>query len=165
MAEWSARVAVGSNIRRATREDAHGILLCLRSAFAPFESSYTPAAYADTVLSLETLEARLHAMLLFVAVSESGQIIGTIGCAPAPNAEGHLRGMAVLPEEQGAGLSEQLLACAETALRELGCLRVTLDTTAPLQRAVRFYERNGYRRTGRVTDFFGMPLYEYAKAL
>jgi hypothetical protein len=30
---------------------------------------------------------------------------------------------------------------------------------------MRFYERNGYRRTGKVGDFFGMPRIEYAKEL
>jgi len=38
------------------------------------------------------------------------------------------------------------------------------DTTEPLRPAVRFYERNGYRASGRVTDF-GMPLFEYVKRL
>jgi hypothetical protein len=28
-----------------------------------------------------------------------------------------------------------------------------------------FYEKNGFRRTGKVTDFFGMPLIEYTKHL
>ena len=39
------------------------------------------------------------------------------------------------------------------------------DTTEPLRPAVRFYERNGYRASGRVTDFFGMPIFEYVKRL
>ncbi len=30
---------------------------------------------------------------------------------------------------------------------------------------MRFYRRNGLVPTGGVTDFFGMPLYEYAKPL
>jgi len=42
---------------------------------------------------------------------------------------------------------------------------VTLDTTAPLAHAIHFYEINGYSATGRIGDFFGMPLYEYAKPL
>jgi hypothetical protein len=42
---------------------------------------------------------------------------------------------------------------------------VSLDTTEPLERATQFYEAQGFRRTGRVSDFFGMPLHEYAKAL
>jgi hypothetical protein len=42
---------------------------------------------------------------------------------------------------------------------------VSLDTTEPLRRAMRFYERNGYQRSGKVTDFFGMTLIEYIKEL
>jgi GNAT superfamily N-acetyltransferase len=61
----------------------------------------------------------------------------------------------------GAGL----LAVAERYLARQGCSRITLDTTQVLQRAIRFYERNGYVATGHVSDFFGMPLYEYAKRL
>lgn len=155
----------GFSIRRANRSDAEGILACLRSAFAPYESSYTTAGYKDTVLTRESLESRLATMSLFVAVADSGEVLGTIGCATAPNGEGHLRGMAVVPRWQGCGAAEHLLKRAESELRELGCVRVTLDTTAPLQRAVRFYERHGYQATGKIADFFGMPLFEYAKPL
>jgi len=73
--------------------------------------------------------------------------------------------MAVRSEWQGQGIAESLLNAAEARLRALGCRRITLDTTAPLQRALRFYERLGYRRSGKVTDFFGMPLFEYEKLL
>lgn len=79
--------------------------------------------------------------------------------------DGHIRGMAVLPAWQGRGVADELLAAVEDELRRLGCARATLDTTAPLARAIRFYQRHGYRATGRVADFYGMPLYEYAKAL
>ena len=44
-----------------------------------------------------------------------------------------------------------------------GCSLVTLDTTEPLERATRFYEKHGYRLSGRVSEFFGMPLFEYVK--
>jgi hypothetical protein len=40
-----------------------------------------------------------------------------------------------------------------------------LDTTAPLLHAISFYELNGYAATGKEVDFFGMPLFEYAKNL
>jgi ribosomal protein S18 acetylase RimI-like enzyme len=152
-------------IRRATSSDAAAILNCLRSAFAQFESSYTAAGYRDTVLSPETVQDRLNSMSVFVAVNDSGEVVGTIGCAAAEGGEGHLRGMAVLPDWQGSGVAEQLLKRAESELQEKGCNRVTLDTTAPLERAVSFYKKNGYMATGRVTDFFGMPLYEYEKQL
>jgi len=34
-----------------------------------------------------------------------------------------------------------------------------------LQRAIRFYTKHGFSPSGRVTDFFGMRLYEYVKLL
>jgi hypothetical protein len=34
-----------------------------------------------------------------------------------------------------------------------------------LKRAIRFYERNGFRRTGEVSQFYGMELIAYRKAL
>jgi len=43
--------------------------------------------------------------------------------------------------------------------------RITLDTTEPLNRAIRFYEKNGYRPTGKIGRFYGMPLLEYSKAI
>lgn len=135
------------------------------TSFAMYQDAYTPAAYQDTVLTRDTIDQRLVEMSVFVAATEAGEIVGTIGCKVAGNGEGHLRGMAVRPSWQGSGLSEQLLGRAESELRGLKCSRVSLDTTAPLNRAVRFYEKNGFRFSGKVGDFFGMPLFEYVKAL
>ena len=73
--------------------------------------------------------------------------------------------MAVLPEFQGLGIADGLLNAAEKELRAQGCSRVTLDTTRPLLRAMRFYTRHGYTRTDRLQSFFGMPLFEYEKQL
>ena len=63
------------------------------------------------------------------------------------------------------GVADQLLETIEQELRAAGCPFVTLDTTAPLARAIRFYERNGYVSSGAVSDFFGMALYQYQKQL
>lgn len=150
-------------IRVAELTDAEAIADCLRAAFAQHRVEYTPEAYADTVLSSDGVLRRLHEMLLFVAVSD-GEIIGTIGCV-ANGSEGHLRGTAVLPDWQGTGVGLALLQSAEAALKKNGCGYVTLDTTAPLIGAVRFYAKNRYSASGRVTEFFGMPLYEYRKLL
>jgi GNAT superfamily N-acetyltransferase len=73
--------------------------------------------------------------------------------------------MEVRPEWQGSGVAQQLLASAEAELRSAGCKVITLDTTEPLQRATRFYQRNGFRPSGKVSSFFGMPLIEYMKSL
>jgi GNAT superfamily N-acetyltransferase len=156
--------ASSCSIRRATSADASGILECLRDAFEPYRERYTAEAFEDTVLTTETVQERLASMSIFVAVTAEGKIVGTISCSRTSEDEGrHLRGMAVLEEWRGQGVAWQLLDAAESELRARGCHRITLDTTEPLTRAIRFYEKNGYRWSGKVTDFFGMPLFEYVK--
>jgi ribosomal protein S18 acetylase RimI-like enzyme len=152
-------------IRKAVQQDSPGILRCLGEAFEPYRKDYTRDAFLDTVLTAERLEVRLRAMSIFVAVGFSDEIVGTVACSRANADEGHIRGMAVLPSWHGVGIAQKLLDAAQVALRMSGCRRVTLDTTQPLQRAIAFYRRNGFRASGSVTDFFGMPLYEYEKEL
>jgi ribosomal protein S18 acetylase RimI-like enzyme len=152
-------------IRTATAADAEAVLECLQSAFAPYRHNYTPVAYEDTTLTHESFLRRLSDMTVFVALDDRGRMVGTIACNMVGNGEGHLRGMAVLPDNQASGIAHELLARAEIELAKQKCLYITLDTTEPLQRAMRFYERHGYRRSGKIGDFFGMPLIEYVKVV
>jgi len=152
-------------VRKAKDEDAPGILACLREAFEEFRSQYTPQGFLDTVLTAETLRVRRETMNVFVAVNSANEVLGTIACGVVSPEEGHLRGMAVLPSIRGNGVAAELLRQAEQEMLSRGCARVTLDTTEPLERAMRFYEKRGYRKSERISDFFGMPLIEYQKAL
>jgi GNAT superfamily N-acetyltransferase len=154
----------GVTVRLASKADVENIRQCLVAAFEPFRTRYTRGGFFDTVPSAANLMRRLVDMTLFVADAE-GRVIGTVACNKRTNEEGHLRGMAVLPEWQGSGVAASLLTTAEAELKRKGCSRVTLDTTEPLQRAIRFYEKHGFRPSGRVSDFFGMPLHEYGKGL
>ena len=172
-----ARLSV---IRKATPSDSSGILECLRAAFEVYRSRYTPGAFVDTVLTADALQHRLATMCVLVAVSESGEIVGTIGGHVVDaglsqkkvsrekvdqEKEGHIRGVAVLPAWQGSGVAAQLLKSIESELRNQGCSVISLDTTEPLLPAMRFYEKNGFRKSGKVTNFFDMPLFEYVKLL
>jgi ribosomal protein S18 acetylase RimI-like enzyme len=151
-------------IRKAQPPDAAAIAECLASAFAPFRSQYTSGAFADTVLTTQGVLHRMTHMTIYAALTPANEIVGTVAVA-IDDQTGHLRGMAIRPDWQGRAIAEELLRVAEDDMRAAGCSRITLDTTLPLQRAIRFYERNGYLPTGRVTNFFGMPLHEYAKQL
>ncbi len=152
-------------IRKASLVDTAGVIACLASAFEKYRESYTPEGFADTVMTPEAAEQRFREMTILVAEDIDGEVIGTVAYQVLPLREGHLRGMAVLPRFQGKGVAEQLLSIAEKELREHGCTRVSLDTTRPLRRAIGFYCRHGYESTGKVGDFFGMKLFEYAKNL
>ncbi|MGA8491217.1 MAG: GNAT family N-acetyltransferase [Terriglobales bacterium] len=150
-------------IRPARPEDASAILQCLAAAFEPYRAEYSPAGFADTVLSHETVHLRLQRMDMLVATA-ADEVVGTIS-GTFHGGEGHLRGMAVLREWRGRGVAAKLLAAIENHLARRGCKRITLDTTLPLKAAMRFYEKNGYQRSGKIADFFGMTLLEYVKQL
>jgi len=150
-------------LRKATTEDVEAMVDCLRRAFEEYESAYTPGAFADTVPDANGMRLRLKEMCLLVAVS-ANRIVGTIGYT-VNGTEGHVRGMAVFPEWRGRGAASALLRNVENELRASGCTVVTLDTTEALARAIRFYEKNGFVRSGKVSNFFGMPLREYSKLL
>jgi ribosomal protein S18 acetylase RimI-like enzyme len=60
-------------------------------------------------------------------------------------------------------VAKSLLDRAESDLRKLGCHIMTLCTTKPLQRAIHFYEKNGFHASGEVGSFFGMDLVSYGK--
>ena len=151
-------------IRRATDQDTLAILDCLRAAFEPYRLSYSVDAFRDTVPAPEAIRDRLATMVVLVAVESNAAVVGTVAGSCLDTSEGHLRGMAVAPTWQGSGVADDLLAAIEAELRALGCGRITLDTTEPLHKAVQFYRKHGYEPSGRVTDFFGMPLHEYVKS-
>ena len=121
-------------------------------------------AVPGQVLDDASLGTRMQSMHVLVAVS-SGEIIGTVAGGGPHSGKGHLRGMAVLPQYKGSGVSAELLSAIEAWLGMRGCTHVTLDTTQPLITAMRFYEKHGYSRSGRASDFFGMPLIEYVKQI
>jgi ribosomal protein S18 acetylase RimI-like enzyme len=157
--------AIRYMIRRAGPEQLPGVVACLEAAFERHRSAYTQGAFEDTVPNLEAMTRRLEQMTIFCASDKSGHVVGTVACGVTSPGEGHLRGMAVLPEFQGLGVAEGLLNAVEKELRAHACARMTLDTTRPLARAIRFYTRHGFVHTGIVTDFHGMPLFEYEKKL
>jgi ribosomal protein S18 acetylase RimI-like enzyme len=157
-------MSASCTVRPAAQADSPAILACLEEAFAPYRDAYTPGAYADTILDPERLADRFATMTILVAATVEGAVVGTIA-AGIEGERGHLRGMAVRIAWQGQGVAQQLLLAAESLFHSRGCSRVTLDSTAPLTRAMRFYLRSGYTWTGRVHDFYGMELHEFAKDL
>ncbi len=158
------RLAREARIRVADNGDASQIAACLEAAFAPYRDFYSPAAYVDTVPGADGILHRIAEMHVLVAEADY-QVVGTIAGSVSGPGIGHLRGMAVLPERQGSEIAGELLVAIEEYLSAQGCRCVTLDTTLPLHRAIRFYRSHGYQSSGVVGDFYGMPLYEYAKDL
>lgn len=84
---------------------------------------------------------------------QSSQLVGALGCERDMRVKvchiGHLVGMMVRTELQGAGIGRQLLAAGiETARKVAGMEMLTLTVTATNVAAVRLYERAGFMRFG-----------------
>ncbi|MFX0027241.1 MAG: GNAT family N-acetyltransferase [Candidatus Hermodarchaeota archaeon] len=153
-------------IRLATIKDAKAVHEILLDAFEEYRSFYSPEGFTDTVLSEEKAKDRIKDMKVYVAVDQQSKIIGTIGWQKLNKFEGHIRGMGVIPSRQGKrSPAMSLLKCVERDAQLEKCKILTLDTTEILKRAQKFYEKNGYKRTGKIGDFFGSIIYEFAKTL
>jgi GNAT superfamily N-acetyltransferase len=157
--------ARGFRIRRANESDVPGILECLHSAFEEYRSRYTPSAFVATVLTERMAHRRLRTMTVWVAVGPGHRVLGTVASKLVSPGHAHLRGMAVLPGHQGKRIATVLLAAAIRHARSARAVRVTLETTEPLQRASRFYLHHGFRRTGHHRRWGGMKLIGFEQLL
>ncbi|UCC19205.1 MAG: GNAT family N-acetyltransferase [Promethearchaeota archaeon] len=153
-------------IRKAIHSDANNIHKVILAAFEEYQEYYTPEGFADTVMSEKSTLERMREMILYVAINQEGSIIGSIGWQKINEKEGHIRGMAVHPQWQGRNSpAKALLQIVENDAKSRGCTFLTLNTTEILKRAQKFYEKNGFKRTGKMGDFFGSTIYEYIKLL
>ncbi len=77
-----------------------------------------------------------------------GNVIALLVLRPAPTYM-LLENVAVVPEEQGAGVGRRLLMLAEDEARRLGLPEVRLYTNAAMTENLSYYVRHGYRETHR----------------
>jgi putative acetyltransferase len=91
-----------------------------------------------------------------VVVAETdGEIVGFIVINPS---SGYLDQIAVRPESWGSNVAKTLMSEAKRLARS-----VTLDVNQANARAIRFYEREGFVRTGEgVNPLSGKPTFRYA---
>ena len=93
------------------------------------------------------------------------EIVGTVGAVLTAD-HLYVRGMAVLPVARGKRAGDLLLEEIERFARLNNGSRLVLSTTPFLVRAIRLYQRHGFRRTGEgVQDLFGTPLFTMQKII
>jgi len=80
-----------------------------------------------------------------VVENEKGTIVGTIGLYPLNETTIELRKMYLHPSIRGRGLGKKLLERIIRRARELGYLRIYLETASILKTAVHLYENAGFR--------------------
>ena len=82
----------------------------------------------------------------FWAVSDGGRLLATCGVFPVAAGTFELRKMYVRREARGLGLGKRLLEESLAWLRDRNARQLVLDTTEQMERAIAFYEANGFVR-------------------
>src|SRR5262249_12537755 len=161
---WAVNAATQVHVRRATVEDASAVASLLKKAFIEYEPLYTKEGYAATTPKRDAILIRMQEGPLWVALY-GGQIVGTVSAVRKKTGL-YVRRMAVLPAARGLGIGERLLEQIEGFALEDSCERLFLSTTPFLNRAIRLYERFGFRFIDDdPDDLFGTPLLTMEKML
>jgi putative acetyltransferase len=88
----------------------------------------------------------------FVAVDGTERVVGTAGLLRTGPRSGEVRKMFLLPEARGQGAGRALLDAVLQAARARGLERLTLTTRRRYDRAIRLYERAGFRPAGSAPE-------------
>ena len=149
-------------IRRGSSKDAAAIALVLRESFNEYKSLYTDEGFAATTPGREQILSRMTEGPLWIALLNN-EMVGTVSVVLKGEAL-YIRGMAVLPAARGNQIGELLLKQVEDWAGAHNCKRLFLSTTPFLHRAIRLYEKLGFRRTDQGPhDIFETPLFTMEK--
>ena len=136
-------------LRPGRDDDASGIIDLIGSCWAE---------YPGCVMDVDAEYPEFRALASYFAakggalwVSEAaGRIVGMVGTAPHAGAEWHLTRMYVAASQRGGALARLLLRTAEDHARAAGATEMRLWSDSRFDRAHRFYERQGYVRSGPI---------------
>lgn len=150
--------------RRAERRDIPIIYSVLVKVFAPYKRQYTPGAFAATVLNPADIEQRMvdQAYELYV-VTIGEKVVGTVSVVKTEQDRLHIRSMAVLPVVQHMGVGRFMMEKIEALAMQKHVAVISLDTSKPLEQAIRFYQGCGFAFTGVTHDFYGVEIFEMIK--
>ena len=133
-------------VRTGSDADAAGATAVVRQVLLEHGLQFEPAGLdADIVAPDRHFSGAGGAF--YVAV-ENGRIVGTAALQVTGPARGEVRKLFLLPEARGRGVGRALLCAVLDAARTRGVQRLTLTTRVRYQRAIRMYEKAGFRLAG-----------------
>ncbi|MER8224655.1 GNAT family N-acetyltransferase [Streptomyces sp. NPDC094143] len=162
-------LATGLTFRDATDGDVDELVALIESAYRGEASRAGWTTEADILAGQRTDPEGVRAVIKaadsrLLTVEREGRIVA---CCQLEHRGDHAYfGMfSVSPALQGAGLGKVIIAEAERQARETwGVTEMRMTVISVRDDLIAWYERRGYRRTGRMTPFpygderFGIPL-------
>ncbi|HEY4805975.1 MAG TPA: GNAT family acetyltransferase [Paraburkholderia sp.] len=136
-------------IRAFTEGDTEAVLALWQQAFPEYNDASRP--HRNPRLSIAN-KLGTQPELFFVALrhdgdaggDDDGTLVGT-AMAGYDGHRGWLYSVAVAPEVRRHGVGTRLVRHAESALAEMGCLKLNLQVLTDKAEVLAFYERLGYR--------------------
>ena len=111
---------------------------------------------------IESLIAKKDSMILLCV--EGAEIIGCVHLELS-GAECRLGMLVVKPGFQSRGIGKQLMQAAEAAVRDTwGARLIAMSVISVRHELIAFYERRGYRRTGRKKPFVADDTHGFPKS-
>lgn len=155
-------------IRPAILADIPQLLPLINSAFRGETSKQGWTHEADLIEgAVRTDEETLRQILLApedVLLQYSDEAGHVQACVSLQKKERglYLGMLTVMPELQGAGIGQQLLAAAEDFAQQQHCPGIFMTVISVRTELIAWYERHGYRQTGEIRPFsveakFGVP--------
>ena len=151
-------------IKKAEIKDAEIIVRILCSAFQEFKGKYTSGAFEATVISSGEVKMRMKNGIVWIASMEN-EAVGTASGKIIANTF-YIQGMAVLPNARGMKVGYFLLKTIEEYARINNCNELLLNTTPYLNKAIKLYEKFGFKIINKPPyDLFKTPLFSMKKLL
>ncbi|GAB1331054.1 GNAT family N-acetyltransferase [Streptomyces sennicomposti] len=155
--------------RDATEADVDTLVALIESAYRGDASRAGWTTEADILGGQRTDPEAVRAVIespdsRLLTVERDGRVVA---CCQLEHrgAYAYFGMFAVAPDLQGAGLGKVIIAEAERRVREIwGATEMHMTVISVREELIAWYERRGYRRTGRMSPFpygderFGLPL-------
>jgi putative acetyltransferase len=139
-------MAADARIRPVQRSDVPAVVALVRETLAEFGLVFGEGAATDAPLLGLPESYASGGGAFWVAVGADGAIVGTCGVAPVEPGVFEVRKMYLRPAARGAGVGQALFDACVAWARAHGGRRLVLDTIEAMDRAIPFYERNGFVR-------------------
>lgn len=151
-------------IRNAKNFDIQAIYEVLSEAFQPYRQDYTEEAYNATVISPDEIEERMNEKQTeMLVIIYHNKIVGTATITMKQNNELYIRSMAVRPHIQRKGIGSLILDEIDRRAQQKNCTIISLECYEPLTKAIKLYEKHGFRKTGKTRSYHGITIFEMKK--
>ena len=132
-------------VRAVSAADVPAVLVLVSDVLAEFGLEFGKGSPTDAELHDLPSSYTARGGAFWIAQRE-GELLGTCGVFPVAPATFELRKMYLRGASRGLGLGKQLLDVAVAWTSERGGTHMVLDTIEAMERAIAFYEANGFQR-------------------